>query len=187
MVICIIMGFTANVTYYSDSHEIDFEFGKKINMLLNVICLIQFLFTLSYVGLWIVNRSKLAVCKYEEERRKELAKNKGKEEPGGYFTDTLRQGRDFLFSSSYIKAFFCLIQYESDFLGLLIFFLSSFLGTFYRIEFFSLHMFFLVTQIDLLTNVFQAVTINIKLLALVSLLGLSFIVIFSIFSFNSYV
>ena len=61
------------------------------------------------------------------------------------------------------------------------------MGCFYRIEYFSLHMFFLVTQINLLTNVFQAVTINIKLLGLVSLLGLSFIVIFSIFSFNSYV
>lgn len=44
-----------------------------------------------------------------------------------------------------------------------------------------------MAQIDLLSNVFQAVTLNVKLLATVSLLGVSFVGIFSVFSLNSYV
>jgi hypothetical protein len=35
---------------------------------------------------------------------------------------------------------------------------ASVLGTFFKIEFYSLHLFDLVAQIDILTNVFQAVT-----------------------------
>jgi hypothetical protein len=61
------------------------------------------------------------------------------------------------------------------------------LGTFYKIEFFALHLIDLVASIDLLTNVFQAVTKNIGILSVVSLLGIAFIMTFSVFSFNSYV
>lgn len=86
-----------------------------------------------------------------------------------------------------LKNIYCLYKYEDDFVSVMLFFMASILGTFYKIEYYSLHLFDLVGQIPLLTNVFKAVTQNISLLSIVSLLGISFIGIFSVFSFGSYI
>lgn len=94
--------------------------------------------------------------------------------------------QNFLLSFRIIKTAYCLYLYENEFLSVLLFFIASILGTFYKIEFTSIHLFDLVAQIDLLTNVFQAITLNVKLLSIISLLGVSFIGIFSVFSFSSY-
>jgi hypothetical protein len=93
---------------------------------------------------------------------------------------------DYLLKFRLIKTLYCLYMYENEFLSVMLFFVASLLGTFYKIEFYSIHLFDLVAQIDLLTNVFQAITLNVRLLAIISLLGVSFIGIFSVFSFSSY-
>lgn len=76
MIICVIMAFTASVTFYPDEHEIDFSFEKTAKWVLSVLCIVQFGFTTLYTMLWTINRSVLAVCKYEEELAEENQKEK---------------------------------------------------------------------------------------------------------------
>ena len=67
------MSFTAHVSYYPDSDEIDFESGKRISTILSLLCIMQFGFTTLYAALWAINRSVLAVCKYNEEEVEETS------------------------------------------------------------------------------------------------------------------
>lgn len=51
--------------------------------------------------------------------------------------------------------------------------LGSILGTFYRMEWFSLLLFnLMLKQMDVLKNILSAITTNIKLLGMLSLLGI---------------
>lgn len=82
VIICVVMGFTASVIYYPDEHEIDFSFEKTAKWVLSVLCIVQFGFTTLYTILWTINRSVLAVCKYEEEleeEEKEWKKEEGED------------------------------------------------------------------------------------------------------------
>lgn len=75
---------------------------------------------------------------------------------------------------------------ESGFNSFSLFLLGSLLGTFYGVEWFSLHIFDLFTSISLLTNVFKAILNNLKILTIFSLLATAFIVVFNILSFKTY-
>lgn len=77
--------------------------------------------------------------------------------------------------------------YESGFLSILVFVISSFLGNFVGIEWYTMHLFDFFVGISLLTNVFKAILDNIKLLALLSGLAGCFILVFNIISLNTYV
>lgn len=77
--------------------------------------------------------------------------------------------------------------YESGFLSILVFVISSFLGNFVGIEWYTMHLFDFFVGISLLTNVFKAILDNIKLLGLLSGLAGCFILVFNIISLNTYV
>lgn len=77
--------------------------------------------------------------------------------------------------------------YESGFLSILVFVISSFLGNFVGVEWYTMHLFDFFVGISLLTNVFKAILDNIKLLGLLSGLAGCFILVFNIISLNTYV
>jgi hypothetical protein len=77
--------------------------------------------------------------------------------------------------------------YESGFLSILVFVLSSFLGNFVGVEWYTMHLFDFFVGISLLTNVFKAILNNIKILGLLSGLAGCFILVFNIMSLNTYV
>jgi hypothetical protein len=65
--------------------------------------------------------------------------------------------------------------------------LSSFLGNFVGVEWYTMHIFDFFVGISLLTNVFKAILNNLKLLTLLSGLAGCFILVFNIISLNTYV
>ena len=70
----------------------------------------------------------------------------------------------------------------------MLFIMGSFLGTFYRKEYFSILLInLMMSQMDVLKNVIAAITNNIPMLGMLSLLGSAFVAIFSIFGMNYYV
>ena len=69
----------------------------------------------------------------------------------------------------------------------MLFLSGSFLGTFYGRDFFSILLInLMIDKLDVLKNIIAAITINMKMLGMLSFLGGSFVAIFSIFSINSY-
>jgi inositol 1,4,5-triphosphate receptor type 1/inositol 1,4,5-triphosphate receptor type 3 len=72
--------------------------------------------------------------------------------------------------------------------GILLFMLGSALGTLYSHEWFATQIFhFMMARMDALKNMVASITTKIKILIMLSLLGGTFIGIFSIFSINYYV
>ena len=87
-----------------------------------------------------------------------------------------------------IKNVYCLANYDQEFSGIVLFVLGSVLGTFISIEWFSILIINIMMQhMDVLKSMIASVTTKIKILGMLSLLGTSFIAIFSIFSINYYV
>ena len=67
-----------------------------------------------------------------------------------------------------------------------LFVIASFLGNFYGVEWFTIHIFDVFVNIKLLTNVFKAILMNISMLTMLSLLATAFILVFNILSFSTY-
>jgi inositol 1,4,5-triphosphate receptor type 1/inositol 1,4,5-triphosphate receptor type 3 len=76
---------------------------------------------------------------------------------------------------------------EEDFIQFFLYWIFSFLGTFVKNYFFSLHLFDLFSRLSLLKNVFQAISYNAKQLFVVAMLGVLFVFVFSFTSFDTYV
>ena len=70
----------------------------------------------------------------------------------------------------------------------MLFIVGSFCGAFYRMEYFSILLInLMMEQMDVLKNVIAAITTNMKMLGMLSMLGAAFVAIFSIFGMNYYV
>jgi hypothetical protein len=62
----------------------------------------------------------------------------------------------------------------------------SFAGNFIGMQYFTIHIFDIFLQISLLGNVFKAITVNAKILSILSLLAGAFIFVFNVLSFGTY-
>lgn len=87
-----------------------------------------------------------------------------------------------------LKNLYCLLFYDTEFSGILLFVVGSALGNLYRPEWFSiLFISMMMSSMDVLKNMIASITTKINILGMLSLLGTAFIGIFSIFSINFYV
>ena len=85
-----------------------------------------------------------------------------------------------------IEPIIAIAQNEGGFISLAVFVTASFLGNFYGVEWFTIHIFDVFVSIPLLTNVFKAIFNNIKILMILSLLATAFILVFNVLSFSTY-
>lgn len=90
------------------------------------------------------------------------------------------------FYKNYLLPVIAIQQTESGFLSLALFVIASFLGNFYGVEWYMIHLFDFFVDIPMLTNVFKAIIINIKELTILSLLATTFILVFNVLSFSTY-
>ncbi len=81
---------------------------------------------------------------------------------------------------------YALSQYESGFLSILMFVIATMLGNFVGVEWYTIHLFDIFTDISELTNIFKAILNNFKKLALLSFLAGVFILVFNVISLNTY-
>lgn len=84
------------------------------------------------------------------------------------------------------NAYFLLMN-EENFVQFFLFWVNSFLGTFFKNYFFSLHLFDIFSRLSLLRNVFQAISYNAKQLCVTAMLGVLFVFAFSFIAFDTYV
>jgi len=85
-----------------------------------------------------------------------------------------------------ITAFVALYNYESGFLSILIFVSATFAGNFIGVEWYTIHIFDIFTDISELTNIFKAILQNIQKLAILSMLAGAFILVFNVLSLSTY-
>lgn len=85
-----------------------------------------------------------------------------------------------------ITTFVALYQYESGFLSILIFVLATFAGNFIGVEWYTIHIFDIFTDISELTNIFKAILNNFQKLTILSILAGVFILVFNVLSLNTY-
>lgn len=76
---------------------------------------------------------------------------------------------------------------ESEFKSILFFLLTSIFGNFFRIEWYTTHLFNLFVGVPQLINVFKAIIENIKSLLILSLLAAAFTAVFNVLSLSIYV
>jgi hypothetical protein len=157
-------------------------------ILLRVLCFVQLMLTLAYCYLWGKMRSKLALTKYhktesgeEGERgvvKKEGLLEKGMEEEGwvvvkrhmknifswlsGFTSKITSFFTGSSFYKGYIEPIIALYFTESGILSLTLFVIASFLGNFYGIEWYTIHLFDFFASIPLLSNVFKSLLIGLK-------------------------
>lgn len=81
---------------------------------------------------------------------------------------------------------YSLSQYESGFISIVMFVVATFLGNFVGVEWYTIHLFDIFTDISELTNIFKAILNNFKKLALLSFLAGVFILVFNVISLNTY-
>jgi hypothetical protein len=81
---------------------------------------------------------------------------------------------------------YSLSQYESGFLSILMFVAATIMGNFVGVEWYTIHLFDIFTDISELTNIFKAILNNFKKLALLSFLAGVFILVFNVISLNTY-
>lgn len=85
-----------------------------------------------------------------------------------------------------VEPIIAIASIESEFKSLAVFVIASLLGTFYSVEYFTIHLFDMFTTIPLLTNVFKAIINNINTLFILSMLATVFILVFNIISLSTY-
>jgi len=76
--------------------------------------------------------------------------------------------------------------YESSFLSILMFVTATVLGNFWGVEWYTIHLFDIFTDVGELTNIFKAIINNIKKLTLLSFLAAVFILVFNVIALNTY-
>lgn len=83
-----------------------------------------------------------------------------------------------MFGIPFAKNIYCLAKYDQEFSSVLMYMFGSFMGCFYKMEWFSLLLFnLLMKKMDVLKNIMMAITTNLKMLGMLSLLGNHFILI----------
>jgi hypothetical protein len=85
-----------------------------------------------------------------------------------------------------ITSFISLYTYESGFLSILIFVFATFAGNFIGVEWYTIHIFDIFTDISELTNIFKAILDNIQKLTILSILAGVFILVFNVLSLSTY-
>lgn len=174
LLICLLMFLTVTVVYYPLDNSIEYEMGAY-KFYMKVLSVVEFFFAMLYAVLWMLNHIKLASGKYELEKLSEEESSESKV-------------TEFLFKVPGFKTIYCLANFDNEFYGLLLFMIGSVLGTFYSIEWFSILIINIMMQhMDVLKNMIKSITTKMNILGMLSLLGASFIAIFSIFAINSYV
>jgi len=81
---------------------------------------------------------------------------------------------------------YALANYENGFLSILMFVVAAIMGNFVGVEWYTIHLFDIFTEISELTNIFKAILNNFKKLALLSFLAGVFILVFNVISLNTY-
>jgi len=71
-------------------------------------------------------------------------------------------------------------------LSILIFVSATFAGNFIGVEWYTIHIFDIFTDISELTNIFKAILQNIQKLAILSMLAGAFILVFNVLSLSTY-
>lgn len=79
-----------------------------------------------------------------------------------------------------------LIRYDSKFLYILAYLLSSFFGLFYSQTIFLCYVLFFFMENDTLSNVFNAIVYNLRQLLSVGLLGIVFVYVFCLVFYETY-
>jgi hypothetical protein len=85
-----------------------------------------------------------------------------------------------------ITTLIALYTYESGFLSILIFVLATFAGNFIGVEWYTIHIFDIFTDISELTNIFKAILNNFQKLTILSILAGAFILVFNVLSLSTY-
>ncbi len=85
-----------------------------------------------------------------------------------------------------ITSFVALYRYESGFLSILIFVLATIAGNFIGVEWYTIHIFDIFTDISELTNIFKAILDNAQKLTILSILAGVFILVFNVLSLSTY-
>ena len=91
------------------------------------------------------------------------------------------------FIRNFIIASYSLATYESGFLSILMFVTATFMGNFVGVEWYTIHLFDIFTEVSELTNIFKAILNNFKKLTFLSFLAAVFILVFNVVSLNTYV
>lgn len=90
------------------------------------------------------------------------------------------------FIRNVIVASYAVVTYESGFLSILMFVTATLMGNFVGVEWYTIHLFDVFTEISELTNIFKAILNNFKKLTLLSFLAAVFILVFNVISLNTY-
>lgn len=77
-----------------------------------------------------------------------------------------------MFKIPFAREVYCLMNFDQEFMSVCMYMTGSFLGCFYKTECFSILLFNLMMQkMDVLKNILMAITSNMKMLGMLSLLG----------------
>lgn len=127
MIICLLMTLTVTVIYFPDDEDIEYDLGTYY-FVINVLSAVQFMFAIIYSILWFINHSRLAIGKYELDRKAEQ-KKQGEDSSHVIEESSILK---FLFSIPGMKYIFCLAAYDQEFSGIMLFIFGSFMGTLYK-------------------------------------------------------
>lgn len=83
-------------------------------------------------------------------------------------------------------ASYTLATYESGFLSILMFVTATLMGNFVGVEWYTIHLFDIFTEVSELTNIFKAIMNNFQKLTFLSFLAAVFILVFNVVSLNTY-
>lgn len=184
--------------------------------LIRVAAATQLMLTAWFMVIWISLRKPLALKKYDlemEERRGLEHNSKGETTEDvkkldesqvegwdllmGHYKNTLNLIRPYssqvkdaimanvLIRNSFVAAY-SLATYEAGFLSILMFVVAAIMGNFVGVEWYTIHLFDIFTEISELTNIFKAILNNFKKLALLSFLAGVFILVFNVIALNTY-
>ena len=177
---------------------------------------LQMMVTFWFIIVWWKLRRPLCLAKYDhdlEEALKKAAKEKvGKSEEKQKKKEHEIEGWDLLmahygqmseslgpilerfkdrfmqnyFIRNFVISLYSIWTYESSFLSILMFVSATLMGNFWGIEWYTIHIFDIFTDVSELTNIFKAILNNIKKLTLLSFLAAVFILVFNVISLNTY-
>ena len=92
----------------------------------------------------------------------------------------------YMFVRHVFIAGYALATYESSFLSILMFVSATLMGNFVGIEWYTIHLFDIFTDVSELTNIFKAILNKFKKLVLLSCLAAVFILVFNVVALNTY-
>lgn len=76
VIICFMMVMWATVFYYPDDEAAEYYLGARQGVL-NIMSIVQFIFTFMFFAMWLKNRAYLSICKYDEDLKKTAKEEQG--------------------------------------------------------------------------------------------------------------